>query len=71
MEEVNWGMLHANLSLMRTWRAVGKEKSSAWTAIYAYAFGEPETIKVLAATELSQNYPQLCEQFCELHVDPA
>lgn len=32
----------ANLSLQRTWRTVGREKSSAWTAIYGYATGQRE-----------------------------
>jgi len=34
-------MVHyASLSLQRTWKTVGREKSSAWTAIYAYATGQ-------------------------------
>jgi len=34
-------MVHyASLSLQHTWKTVGKEKSSAWSAIYAYATGK-------------------------------
>ena len=38
---------YANLSLERSWRVVSREKSSAWTVIYAYAMDKVQDIELI------------------------
>ena len=38
---------YAKLSLERSWRVVGPEKSSAWTVIYAYAMDMAKDSKLI------------------------
>ncbi len=44
---------YGNLSLKRTWSVVGQEKSSAWSAIYAYCTGSTCSIVFVYSCPLS------------------